>query len=268
MVQSYLFFWDKLNKSNYYLELSIQHADLPIDDRLLNHLSTDLISDGGQFDMAVNLLENYGVVPQDIYPESLHSELTGPVNTLLKKKLREHALILRKLSSSLRAQALSEDSVLATLRAKKEELMKEVYTIMSAVFGPPPSPTSTFEWDYYDADGKVGKWTGTPQEFYKAFLGKYTPSESFSLINDPRNAYDALYTVDKLGNVWGGREVLYVNTEAGGLKKAVVDQIKAGRAVFFGCDVGQFSDKTKGIMDTALYDYEVRSFLIFCFVRC
>ena len=58
-LQSYLFFFDKLNKANYYLELIIEHADLPIDDRLINHLSSSgsLISDGGQWDMAVNLLE-------------------------------------------------------------------------------------------------------------------------------------------------------------------------------------------------------------------
>lgn len=48
---------DKLNKSNYYLELSIQNVDLPIDDRLVVYLASDLISDGGQWDMAVNLLE-------------------------------------------------------------------------------------------------------------------------------------------------------------------------------------------------------------------
>lgn len=56
-MQSYVFFWDKLNKSNFYLELSIQEAGRPLDDRLINHLAGDLISDGGQWDMAVNLLE-------------------------------------------------------------------------------------------------------------------------------------------------------------------------------------------------------------------
>ena len=56
-MQSYLFFWDKLNKANYYLELSIQEASRPLDDRLISHLSGDLISDGGQWDMVVNLLE-------------------------------------------------------------------------------------------------------------------------------------------------------------------------------------------------------------------
>lgn len=33
--------------------------------------------------------------------------------------------------------------------------------------------------------------------------------------------------------------------------------IKAGQPVFFGCDVIKFSDKDSGIMDTALFEYEV-----------
>ncbi|KAI0358489.1 peptidase C1B bleomycin hydrolase [Trametes cingulata] len=256
--QSYLFFWDKLNKSNYYLELSIENADRPIDDRLVYYLADELISDGGQWDMAVNLLETYGVLPQPVYPESTHSSFSSPINTLLKTKLREHALILRDLSQKLRADAsLSADAVLKTLRAKKEELLKEVYVVMSATLGVPPRPDDKFTWDYYDKDGKAGTWTGTPREFYKAFAyDKYSPADSFSLINDPRNEYGKLYTVDKLGNLWGGRPVLYVNTEIENLKQAVVKQIKAGHPVFFGCDVGQFSDRDAGVMDTALFEYE------------
>ncbi|EIW63272.1 peptidase C1B bleomycin hydrolase [Trametes versicolor FP-101664 SS1] len=256
--QSYLFFWDKLNKSNYYLELAIQHADLPVDDRLVYYLADELISDGGQWDMAVNLLETYGVIPQPLYPESLHSSLSSPVNTLLKTKLREHALILRDLSASLRADpAISADAALRALRSKKEALLKEVYVVMSATLGVPPRPDEKQTWDYYDKDGKPGSWTGTPREFYKAFAyDKYSPADSFSLINDPRNEYGKLYTVDKLGNIWGGRPVLYVNTEIENLKQAVVKQLKAGQPVFFGCDVGQFSDRNAGVMDTALFEYE------------
>ncbi|KAI0745719.1 peptidase C1B bleomycin hydrolase [Earliella scabrosa] len=256
--QAYLFFWDKLNKANYYLELSIENADLPVDDRLVLYLAKDLISDGGQWDMVVNLLETYGVIPQPLYPESLHSSLSSPINTLIKTKLREHALILRDLSASLRANSnLSEDAIVQTLRAKKEALLKEVYIIMSATLGVVPKPDEEFTWDYYDKDGKPGSWTGTPKQFYKTFAyDKYSPVDSFSLINDPRNEYGKLYTVDKLGNLWGARPVLYVNTEIENLKRAVVKQIKAGQPVFFGCDVGQFSDRESGIMDTALFEYE------------
>ncbi|KAK7687096.1 hypothetical protein QCA50_009597 [Cerrena zonata] len=256
--QGYLFFWDKLNKSNYYLELSIQHADLPLDDRLVYHLSDDLISDGGQWDMVVNLLETYGVVPQALFPESFHSSLSSPINKILKLKLREHAIILRNMASSLRSsETLSEESIMASLRAKKETLMKEIYTVMSATLGVPPPADEKFVWDYYDKDGKPATWEGTPKEFYRTLaVDKYSPADSFSLINDPRNAYSKLYTVDKLGNLWGGRPVLYVNTEIDQLKAAVVKMIKAGQPVFFGCDVGQFSDKDAGIMDTALFEYE------------
>ncbi|RPD68637.1 peptidase C1B bleomycin hydrolase [Lentinus tigrinus ALCF2SS1-7] len=256
--QAYLFFWDKLNKSNYFLELSIENADLPIDNRLVDYLSDELISDGGQWDMVVNLLETYGVVPQPVYPESLHSSLSSPINTLIKTKLREHSLILRDLSSSLRANtSLSEEAIIQTLRSKKEELLKEVYIIMSATLGVIPKPDEPFTWDYLDKDGKAASWTGTPKQFYRTFAyDKYSPADSFSLINDPRNEYGKLYTVNKLGNIWGARPVLYVNTEIDNLKQAVVKQIKIGQPVFFGCDVGQFSDRNAGIMDTALFEYE------------
>ncbi|KAF8629210.1 hypothetical protein AX17_005795 [Amanita inopinata Kibby_2008] len=255
--QSYLFFWDKLNKSNYYLELMIQHADLPVDDRLIKHLSGDLISDGGQWDMVVNLMENYGLVPQSLYPESTHSSLSGPLNSILKTKLRENALILRRLASSLRSSNVSEDQVLMTLRSKKEDLMKEVYNMMTATLGVPPATSTKFVWEYTDANGKAGRWEGTPLEFYRNLATKpYSPADSFSLINDPRNAYSKLYTVDKLGNLWDGRPVLYVNTEIDNMKNMVVKLIKAGQPVFFGCDVGKFSETSSGIMDTGLFEYE------------
>ncbi|EJF65279.1 peptidase C1B bleomycin hydrolase [Dichomitus squalens LYAD-421 SS1] len=198
--QSYLFFWDKLNKANYYLELSIELAELPVDARLIQYLAKSLISDGGQWDMAVNLFE---------------------------------------------------------LRAKKEELLKEVYVVLSATLGVAPKPDEAFTWDYYDKSGKAGSWTGTPKEFYKAFAyDNYPPAESFSLIHDPRNEYGKLYTINKLGNIWRARPVLYVNTQIDNLKQAVVRQIKAGHPVFFGCDVGKFSNDPLGIMDQELFEYE------------
>ncbi|KAJ7096425.1 peptidase C1B bleomycin hydrolase [Mycena epipterygia] len=255
--QSYLFFYDKLNKANYYLELSIELADRPLDDRTVTHLAGDLISDGGQWDMVVNLIENYGVVPQAVFPESTHSSLSGPLNALLKTKLREHALILRRAHASLRAQSFSQEAIVSALRLKKEQLMKEVYTIMTATLGVPPGPNDKFVWDYYDSDGKPGHWEGNPKEYFKAFASKpYSPTDSFSLINDPRNEYSKLYTVEKLGNVFGGRPVLYVNTEIENLKSTVVKMIKAGVPVFFGCDVGKFSSRVGGILDPALFEYE------------
>jgi bleomycin hydrolase len=107
------------------------------------------------------------VVPQPLYPESTHSSSSGSLNKLLKTKLREHALVLRGLSSSLRkAGQLSEGDILAALRCKKEELLGEVYNVMTATLGVPPQPNGKFVWDYYDKDGKAGRWEGTAKQFY------------------------------------------------------------------------------------------------------
>jgi len=123
--------------------------------------------------------------------------------------------------------------------------------------GSPPQPDKSFVWDYIDSKGNSHTWEGTPVEFFNTFTcKKYPVLDSFSLIHDPRNPSSELYTVESLGNIWGGRPVLYVNTEMDRLKSAIIKCIKAGQPVFFGCDVGQSSMRTTGIMDSDLYEYE------------
>ncbi|KDN38583.1 hypothetical protein RSAG8_09370, partial [Rhizoctonia solani AG-8 WAC10335] len=246
--QSYLFFADKLEKANYYLELSIQHASEPLDSRLVSHLAGAPISDGGQWDMARNLLDRYGVVPQAVFPESYSSSNSGGLNSILTSRLREMALQLRELTNGVGVMRA---------RAMKEEFVAEIWKAMSTAMGVPPRPDEKFVWDYKDKDGKVKSWEGTPREFYKAFTSKQYPAlEAFSLINDPRNEYNQLYTVEALGNVWGMRSIAYVNTESKRLKEAIVTAIKAGQPVFFGCDVGKFLDSPHGIMDLDVYDFK------------
>ena len=90
---------------------------------------------------------------------------------LLQTKLREHAIILRELHTSLKATDLTQEAILSAVRAKKEDLMREVYTIMTATLGVPPPANKKFVFDYYDKDGKPGRWEGTPIEFYKVCFG-------------------------------------------------------------------------------------------------
>jgi bleomycin hydrolase len=41
------------------------------------------------------------------------------------------------------------------------------------------------------------------------------------------------------------------------IKDACIAMLKRGIPVFFGSDVGKYSDSTKGIMDTSLFEYEL-----------
>ena len=78
-----------------------------------------------------------------------------------------------------------------------------------------------------------------------------------SLVHDPRHDPLTFLTVDRLGNVVGGRPITYINVDMATLKAACVAMLKAGFPIFFGSDVGKFSNSTLGIMDLDLIDYEL-----------
>jgi bleomycin hydrolase len=221
------------------------------------------VNDGGQWDMAYNIVAKYGIVPKTLYPESFSSSSSGRLNWIVTAKLREYALTLRRESKN--------GASLTDLRTLKARFMGEVYSTLSIALGTPPKPDHAFTWEYYDKDKKYHKYTGTPREFYHAYGRRkgMDPKDSFSLINDPRNQYEKLYSVKRLGNVWGGPGVRCksrlivplltcsdVNAPTEVLEDAVIAGIKANTPLFFGCDVGKFSASDKGIMDTALFDLE------------
>jgi Peptidase C1-like family len=60
--QAYLFFWDKLEKANWFLEQIVDTAGDDLDGRLVQTLLRDPVGDGGQWDMLSNLVSKYGLV--------------------------------------------------------------------------------------------------------------------------------------------------------------------------------------------------------------
>ena len=53
----------------------------------------------------------------------------------------------------------------------------------------------------------------------------------------PQNPFGKLYTVDCLGNVVGGSQVIYNNQPIEVLMKVTAESIKAGEPVWFGSEV-------------------------------
>ena len=68
--QNYIFFYDKLEKANYFLESVLKTVDEPVDGRLYSFLNAGPLADGGQWDMFANLVRKYGVVPKEVYPDA------------------------------------------------------------------------------------------------------------------------------------------------------------------------------------------------------
>lgn len=46
------------------------------------------MNDGGQWDMIVNLINKHGLIPKKNFPESVSSESSGQVNSILTSKVR------------------------------------------------------------------------------------------------------------------------------------------------------------------------------------
>jgi bleomycin hydrolase len=245
--QSYLFFYDKLEKSNFFLQNIIETAHEPLDSRLMATLFSDNnFSDGGQFDMLTNLMNKYGAVPKSVFPDAHAATSSNDVNFLWTNKLREYGLLLRK--------AIADGKTMETVNQMRQEFLKEVHRILVIAFGVPPAADEEITWEFTDKDKKFHRVHITPLQLYKEY-GKVDANEYFSLIHDPRNKFDTLYTVDRLGNVVNGKPIEYVNAEISALKQAAIKSIQNNEAVFFGCDVGKFSDSKLGIMDTGSWDH-------------
>lgn len=246
--QSYTLFWDKLERCNYYMEAVIEKANEPLEDRVMDYLMTDLLSDGGQWDMFVNIVKKYGLVPKYAYPESQTSSATVQLNKYLCK-------IMRKYTTDLREKVQNEGVEKA--RELKEEVLKDVYNVLTATLGEIPEK---FDVVLHDKDGKLIEDKGMDaHSFFEKYIGADI-DDYVSLINSPTEdkPFNKTYTIKYLGNIVEGRIVKHLNLPIEELKKAAVKQLKDGFPVWFGCDVGRSSivEDERAILDTKAVDYE------------
>ncbi|KAG7281436.1 hypothetical protein CRUP_029885 [Coryphaenoides rupestris] len=207
--QSYLFFWDKVERCYYFLQACVETAQRkePVDGRLVQFLLSNPTNDGGQWDMLVNLIESHS------------SEASRRMNDILNHKLREYCLRLRNMVAS--------DSTADELSDAMDTMIEEVFRVASVCLGSPPE---TISWEYRDKDKAFHRMGPmTPQQFYKEHVKPlYNMQDKICLVNDPRpqNPYGKLYTVEYLGNMVSGRSTQYNNQPIELLKKAAADSIK------------------------------------------
>ena len=245
--QSYPLFFDKLEKSNWFLENILDTLDEPLDGRLVAFLLTDPIGDGGQWDMFRALVRKYGVVPKEAMPETACSKNTRDMDRYLTRYLRACAMNLRDAASA--GKAIDE------LRTMKAHMMDNVYRLLVTCLGVPPTKFDVRARNKDDELALTG--TYTPQEFFEKTLG-IVLEDYVSLISAPTadKPFGRTYTVSRLGNVYEAGGVLYLNLPASSLKRAAIAQLKDGLPVWFGCDVAQSYLAEEGIMDTAALDVD------------
>lgn len=244
--QNYVFFYDQLEKCNLFLQAVIDTRDLPFDDRKVDWLFQNPLSDGGQFTGVSNLIMKYGVVPAEIMPETLNSNNTSAMATQIKTKLREDGLVLRAEYEARKNRA--------DLQGMKLEMLKEVYHMLAICLGVPPKE---FDWARYNSKGElVSNKHYTPQSFYQEYVGVDLEHNYIMVMNDPTREYYKVYEIEYDRHVYDGENWVYVNLPVERIKEMAIASIKDNTAMYFSCDVNKFLDKSRGVADLANFDYE------------
>ena len=238
---NYLSFYDKLEKANNFLELVIEHADKPLNNRMMEYILGG-VGDGGYWDMATDLVKKYGVVPSSVMPETFQSTHTEKFLKLLNSLLRKDAARLRAVI------AAGEDP-----RPVKEAMLEEVYRMECIAFGEPPK---TFAFEYRDKDNEFHAERDLDgRSFCEKFVGDAL-DEYITITNHPTHGLpmDLYYVFHYMGSM-ANRDVVNLNLTVEEMEELTVKQLRDGEPVWFGCDSGAYGDREKGVWDPDSLDF-------------
>lgn len=244
--QNYNFFYDQLEKANLFLQGMIDLADRPLDDKMVDWLFSNPLSDGGQYTGLSDNIMKYGIVPAEVMRETFTSNNTSKMRRLISLKLREDGLELRKM--------YADKATSKAIGKRKEEMLGEIYRMLALTLGNPPS---AFTWTRKDSKGNiVSTRRYTPVEFYNEFAGNDLKNNYVMLMNDPTREYYRLYEIDYDRHAYDGENWTYINLPVDEIKKMAIESIKDSTMMYFSCDVGKFLDRDRGVLDLDNYDYE------------
>ncbi len=245
--QSYISFYDHLEKANTFLEHIVETAGSPLDDRYVSMLLSSPIGDGGWWEYFVGLCKKYGAVPKDAMPENHQSSNSDSMNMLLNMQLRKDALVLRR--------EIAAGKTDTQIRELKNKMLSRVYNVLAICLGTPPD---AFDFEYVDKDKNYHADRNlTPQGFYDKYIGRNL-DDIVSILNAPTPVapfYKTYYTEGE-ESIYGKYPSKRLNLPMDEFKAAVIRQLQAGEPVWFVCDCDYYGNQDEGIWDTGLYDYE------------
>lgn len=249
--ESFIAFYDKLEKGNFFLERIIELRDRPLDDRSLHGEFKYLFGDGGWMHYFISLIEKYGVVPKEIMPETKQSSATAVLNKLGKTLLRSHAAELLEMHKN--GKNLKE------LRNRKDEMLAELYQFLVLNFGKPPQ-SFVYRYEFKDKDDttktkkEIIEKEYTPKSFFNQFYGSSIP-EYVAIVNNPTMEFNTRYLLEESRNIYETDDFDVINLPIDDLKKYVRASILDSQAVWFACDIGKENYSSDAILDIDIYDY-------------
>jgi bleomycin hydrolase len=262
--ESYLTFYEKLEKCNYFLSQFTNLKNINLNNDNVKKILTSGMDEGGYWLTCVNLIKKYGLVPKSCFLESINSYNTYYINNLINKKLREFALVL------INTKPIDRLNL-------KLQMIEEIYNILSKMLGTPPCPNEEFEWSYtpkidmieileIDKNRKNTKKyktlenkriiKTTPINFYEKFVSKKF-NDYYEFGNDPRNLYNKYYESYKNTDMVEGEINGFYNVKMEILEKICIKSILNNTPIMFCCDVNQYLNDKELLFDKKCFNYDL-----------
>ena len=243
--QNYAMYYDKLERVNYFLKdmACLVEAGEPEDSRLVQHLLREVMGDGGQWTMAMNVYKKYGAVPKDLFPETESSKNTDPMNNKLCKLMRQAVAHMYENPENI-------DQIV-------KNATEAGHRILTIHLGEPPV---SFDWEWTDKDDEFHRdGEITPVEFWKKYVGSADLESYVCLVDDPRKEHPKgrKIAIEHLGNVVGDDATEYLNVPNQFMKDCVRRVlVEQGIPVWFGAECGPMMDREAGAWATDLFEYD------------
>ena len=264
--EAYLTFYEKYEKCNNVLNKFMNKNKIDSHDLKTQQLLFGGHSDGGTWITCSNLIRKYGIIPKSCFKESVHSFETDELNEILGTKLKEFIL------------KLTNEKNMNKRMTMKDEMMSQIYFILSKMLGTPPSVNEKIDWSYLlrlDINEKLErelkrkngggnfetleikkKISVTPHEFYKNFI--VNDLDDYLLFsNDPRNEYHKYYQSFDDDVVIEGERNGYYNITVEDMIELCVSSIKGNTPVQFDCDVSKFLHDEENLFDKNCFNYDL-----------
>ena len=241
--QNYAMYYDKLERVNYFLRdvAALVRAGEPVDSQLMRFLMGDVMGDGGQWIMAMNIYKKYGAVPKQFYPETASSQNTSQMNDQLRR-------LLHQATAHMVANPDGIDEIV-------DRTLEAGHRILTIHLGTPPT---SFDWEWTDKDGVFHRdGRITPQEFWKRYVNAGL-EDYVCLVDDPRPEHPKgrKIGIEHLGNVAGGDPTEYLNVPVEVMKDCARRLMsEQGLPVWFGADCHPMMDRKAGQWATDLFEY-------------
>lgn len=243
--QNYIALYDKIEKANFALESCIKLCSCSPNDRVFQFILNNPVSDGGQWDMFINLIKKYGVMPKEIFPETFQSSNTMETVFLVNAAIRSFA------SDACR---LAKEGKIDEIRPLKDQVMKKIYSMFLNAFG---VPVKSFDFEYTDDKDEYHiDQNLTPKQFCEKYLGDEIYQYQ-SIINSPTEdkPFGKTFTIDFLGNVLEGNNIHHLNLKMDRIKELIIKQLSDGDLVWFGSDVSFYRLRDYSSWDDNSFDY-------------